>query len=165
VETGTDTKKIITKTIGKSDPKDDNWREKSSSFDWTYFSNFNQEASAIESRLLDDIKSIWPRDMCHIDTLNPDDTERNYASHRSSLAEVDMEDQEIIDLWKNTSVHSAVSLTSTGNQTNINTAHKSEKELHINKEYGRYKELGQQLLTRQSLPSKPKRRGFLACQA
>jgi len=160
-------KMIVTKTIEKSDPKDDACKDNFPSFDWTAnlpanFSNFYQGDSAVSFKSGD-----TEHDCISLTT----------AGHRSPLAEVDMEDNEIIDLWTNSqnegdAARSAISLSRIGNHTATTGARENEKERQydtrnsfIDAQYEQFNEIGKQLLTRKKLPSKLKRRGFAACQA
>merc|ERR1712032_613303 len=145
----------------ESDAEQDNCTHDFPSFDWTL------EDCVTGSSLL--------KGMDYIDVFDSGDSERTHisdatASHRATLSEVDMDDEEILDLWKNVQIEadtvpSVATLSSNVDDTVLTTAQKEEKERHIDAEYEKYKELGEQLLTRQKLPSKLKQRTFFACQA
>ena len=97
------------------------------------------------------------------------------SSHRESFTEVDMEDDEIIEIWKATHIeddipsllspycHVCVEIV---NPTATNaTQKKMERKSFIDVEYERFKEIGGEISTKQRLLSKLKRKAFTACQA
>ena len=171
-------KTFVTKTI-KSEPDDDDYNDFFPSFDWTVnCPNFSHDNFAIDSPFRDDGTSITTPKICR----NLNNLSQATTSQRESSTEVDMEDDEIIDIWKTTlieddTIYSILSLSQVCveivNPTATTTTQEEEEEEHqdntrksfIDAEYAKFKEIGKQFSTKRRLPSKPKRKTFTACQA
>mmetsp|Transcript_34987 Transcript_34987/g.73821 ORF Transcript_34987/g.73821 Transcript_34987/m.73821 type:complete len:310 (-) Transcript_34987:58-987(-) len=105
------------------------------------------------------------------------------SSAGGSFAEVDMKDDEIIDIWKATSIeddaiHSILSSSQfcveiTNNSPDCHTTEKEFKEnaivskpfCYIDAEYAKFKEIGKQFATKQKLPRNLKKNAITARQA
>jgi len=101
-------KTTVTKLI-EDEPKDEDCNDLSPSIDsWTVnFPNFSQDEFAIHSPFLGDNNVSYPK-ICHIvyrESVRVKHADLYRArSHSELFTEVDMEDDEIIDIWKTTSI-------------------------------------------------------------
>ena len=100
-------KTTATKMI-KTEPKDGDCNDLYPSFDWTVnIPNFFQDEFAVDKPFLDDNK-ISSAKICRIVSRGSVREEQEdlsrASSHRESFTEVDMEDDEIIDIWKTTPI-------------------------------------------------------------
>jgi len=176
-------KTTVTKLI-ETETNDDDYNDLSHLFDWTVnFPNFSQDELAIDSSFLDDNIVSSPK-ICRI--VSPESVRVEHedlyraSNHRESFTEVDMEDDEIIDIWKTTIDEENISFQSfhwlsdvCGNSKSYcNHLYLKEDAMQddarnsfVDVDYERFEEIEKRLSTTQRLLSKLKRKAFAACQA
>eukprot|EP00580_Thalassiosira_gravida_P010955 CAMPEP_0201637414 /NCGR_PEP_ID=MMETSP0493-20130528/12025_1 /ASSEMBLY_ACC=CAM_ASM_000838 /TAXON_ID=420259 /ORGANISM="Thalassiosira gravida, Strain GMp14c1" /LENGTH=293 /DNA_ID=CAMNT_0048109925 /DNA_START=35 /DNA_END=916 /DNA_ORIENTATION=+ len=130
------------------------------SFDWSYdLRSLSKEDS-----------DISPFRLCRL--VSHESGNAHQCNPRQSLTEVDMDDEEIIDIWKSTPIEDncddVIPFRSASSfcieivkPASDNTVRKS----FIDAEYEKFKEIGQLLLKGRRMPSRLRRRSIVACQA
>jgi len=168
-------KTTVTKLI-ETETNDDDYNDLSHLFDWTVnFPNFSQDELAIDSSFLDDNIVSSPK-ICRI--VSPESVRVEHedlyraSNHRESFTEVDMEDDEIIDIWKTTSIEDDIPSTLSTycqmcveivNPTAIITTQKKMKSKRWYNEVLRW--CRERILNQTKVAEQDQQKAFTACQA
>jgi len=175
--------KTTVATLIKTEPKDDDCSDLSPSFDWTVnFPKLSQDELTKDIPFLDpflDDNNMSSSKMCRTVSHESVREEQEYLSrasnHRESFTEVDMEDDEIIEIWKTTAIEDDIPpifspycqmCVEIVNPTATNTHSKEDKKeddtrkSFIDAKYEKFMEIGKQFSTKPKVAELAREKSF-----